>query len=232
MADAPPITERDNKGGAVETLLPTTKHRRGRRTARQERALADPGAALIPLEDLPGHPVVTGSAPLVVDIGFGSSDAVVRLAAAHPQTIVLAVDTHTPGIGDLLATIAEQQLPNIYVMDADIRLALAGIPAGRLTGARTFFPDPWPKKRHHRRRLIGPSFAQSLADRVRPGGFWHIATDWAEYADAIEETLAPSRAWQGGRIPRPDWRPQTRYERRGLAAGRSPIDLWFERVSE
>lgn len=216
----------------METLLPTTKHRRGRRTARQERALADPGAALVSLDDLAGHPIITDSTPLVVDIGFGSSDAVVRLADADPRTIVLAVDTHTPGIGDLLATIDEQQLHNIYVMDADIRLALANIPTGRLTGVRTFFPDPWPKKRHHRRRLISASFAQSLADKVRPGGFWHIATDWSEYADAIEEALAPSRAWEGGRIPRPDWRPQTRYEGRGLAAGRSPIDLWFERVAE
>lgn len=216
----------------METLLPTTKHRRGRRTARQERALADPGAALVSLDDLAGHPIITDSTPLVVDIGFGSSDAVVRLAGADPRTVVLAVDTHTPGIGDLLATIDEQQLHNIYVMDADIRLALANIPTGRLTGVRTFFPDPWPKKRHHRRRLISASFAQSLADKVRPGGFWHIATDWSEYADAIEEALAPSRAWEGGRIPRPDWRPQTRYEGRGLAAGRSPIDLWFERVAE
>lgn len=216
----------------MQTLLPTTKHRRGRRTARQERALANPGAALIALDDLAGHPVVTGSTPLVVDIGFGSSDAVVRLAHADPRTTVLAVDTHTPGIGDLLATIAEQHLDNIYVTDADIRLALASIPTGRLTGVRTFFPDPWPKKRHHRRRLISASFAQSLADKVRPGGFWHIATDWSEYADAIEEALAPSRAWQGGRIPRPDWRPQTRYERRGQAAGRSSIDLWFERSAE
>lgn len=216
----------------METLLPTTKHRRGRRTPRQERALADPGPALIALDYLAAHPLASGSQPLVLDIGFGSSEAVVRLATGDPGTIILAVDTHTPGIGDLLATISEQGLSNIYVLNADVRLTLEGIPSGRLAGVRTFFPDPWPKKRHHRRRLIDASFAASLAEKVHVGGSWHIATDWSEYADAIEQALAPSRTWRGGRIPRPDWRPQTRYERRGLAAGRIPIDLRFERVAE
>ena len=214
----------------MDTLLPTTKHRRGRRTPRQERALAAPGEALVTLTDLSTDSTVTGGDPLVLDVGFGSGEAVVALAEADPDATIIAVDMHTPGIGDLLASIKERDLRNIRVVEADVRHVLAVIPAGRLSGARTFFPDPWPKKRHHRRRLVTTAFARELAQRVAVGGFWHLATDWPDYAVAIEECAAASGVWNGGVIARPEWRPLTRYERRGLAAGREPIDLWFERV--
>ncbi len=214
----------------MDTLLPTTKHRRGRRTPRQERALAAPGEALVALADLSTDSTVTGRTPLVLDVGFGSGEAVVALAEADPGTTIIAVDMHTPGIGDLLASISERDLRNVRVVEADVRHVLAGIPAGRLSGARTFFPDPWPKKRHHRRRLVTTAFARELAQRVAVGAFWHLATDWPDYAVAIEESVAGSGVWNGGVIARPEWRPLTRYERRGLAAGREPIDLWFERV--
>lgn len=215
----------------MDTLLPTTKHRRGRRTARQERALAAPGEALVALDDLPASPLLAGVQALVLDIGFGSGDAVIALAEAEPSVAILAVDMHTPGIGDLLASLTERGLPNVRIIDADVRHVLELIPDGRLSGIRIFFPDPWPKKRHHRRRLITARFAEDLARPVAPGGFWHIATDWPDYADAIEEAIASCASWRGGRIARPASRPQTRYERRGLAAGRLPIDLWFERVA-
>jgi tRNA (guanine-N7-)-methyltransferase len=214
----------------MDTLVPTTKHRRGRRTPRQQRALAQPGGEYVALADLPSDSAVRGTDPLILDIGFGSGEAVVALAEADPGTTILAVDTHTPGIGDLLASISERGLSNIRVVEADVRVVLDTIPAGRLNGVRTYFPDPWPKKRHHRRRLITSSFAEALAACVAKGGFWHIATDWSEYADAIEDVVGSSTQWRGGPIPRPEWRPQTRYERRGVAAGRSPIDLWFERL--
>ena len=214
----------------MDTLLPTTKHRRGRRTARQERALADPGSALIPLSDVAASSVVQGTDPLILDIGFGAGEAVVALAGADPGTHILAVDMHTPGIGDLLATIRERSLGNIHVVEADVRHVLGCLPAHRLSGVRSYFPDPWPKKRHHRRRLITDTFAEALAACVVSGGFWHIATDWAEYADAIGEDVGACTLWRGGPIPRPEWRPQTRYERRGISAGRAPIDLWFERL--
>ena len=214
----------------MDTLLPTTKHRRGRRTPRQERALAAPGEALVALADLSTDSTVTGRTPLVLDVGFGSGEAVVALAEADPDATIIAVDMHTPGIGDLLASISERDLHNVRVVEADVRHVLAVIPAGRLSGARTFFPDPWPKKRHHRRRLVTTAFARELAQRVAVGGSWHLATDWPDYAVAIEECVAGSGVWNGGVIARPEWRPLTRYERRGLAAGREPIDLWFERV--
>jgi tRNA (guanine-N7-)-methyltransferase len=211
----------------VETLLPTTRHRRGRRTARQERALADPGVALLAIDDLATDAVVGGDMPLVLDIGFGSGQAVVALAEADPSTAILAVDMHSPGIGDLLASISERGLLHVRVVDCDIRLVLPHLPTHRLSGVRTYFPDPWPKKKHHRRRLITTNFAEALATSVAPGGYWHVATDWPDYADAIEEAVNDSASWSGGRIPRPESRPVTRYEQRGIAAGREPIDLWF-----
>jgi tRNA (guanine-N7-)-methyltransferase len=213
----------------VETLMPTTRRRRGRRTPRQARALANPGPALLTLETLPIDGLVQGSSPLILDIGFGSGEAVVTLAEADPSTAILAVDMHSPGIGDLLASTDERAMANVRVIDADVRHVIPLIPPGRLTGVRTYFPDPWPKKRHHRRRLITTAFADALADVVSPGGFWHLATDWPEYADAIEESVVASPPWSGGRIPRPASRPETRYERRGLADGREAIDLWFVR---
>ena len=166
----------------------------------------------------------------MLDIGFGSGEGVIAFAESDPSSTILAVDMHTPGIGDLLASISERALGNVRVVDADVRHVLGVVPEGRLSGVLTFFPDPWPKKRHHRRRLITASFAESLALRVRLGGFWHIATDWPDYAIAVEEAALASPLWHGGVIARPAWRPETRYERRGRAAGREPIDLWFERV--
>lgn len=215
----------------MDTLLPTTKHRRGRRTPRQERALATPGPSYVLLDDFAGDGLLQGSDPVVLDIGFGSGEAVVALAEADRFTTIIAVDLHTPGIGDLLASISERDIANVRVVEADVRHVLERLPEGRLSGVRTFFPDPWPKKRHHRRRLITAAFAEALATRVAPGGFWHLATDCPDYASAMEDAIMHVRLWAGGVIARPESRPRTRYERRGLAAGREPIDLWFERVT-
>ena len=208
-------------------LLPTTKHRRGRRTARQEAALAASSPYLVALGGIPAL-VASVDSP-VLDIGFGTGEAVVEYAVSDPGRCVIAVDMHTPGIGDLLASISERELRNVYVVDADVRLVLSCLPERSLGGVRTFFPDPWPKKRHHRRRLIQPRFASDVAARVQSGAFWHIATDWEDYATAIEEAVAESGVWSGGRIPRPESRPLTRYERRGIAAGRQPVDLLYVR---
>lgn len=215
----------------MDTLLPTTKHRRGRRTARQDRALADPGPALVALDQVAHEPLITGSQPLILDIGFGSAEAVTALAQAQPGIAILAVDMHTPGIGDLLASIQERSLTGIRIVEADVRHVLTMLPEGRLIGVRTFFPDPWPKKRHHRRRLVTTDFADHLAACVAIGGHWHLATDWEEYADAMLAAIEASPHWTGGKVPRPEWRPVTRYERRGQAAGRTPVDLWFERIA-
>lgn len=216
----------------MESLLPTTKHRRGRRTARQQAALDRCSPYLLggPLPDLTD--VLDDSTPLVLDVGFGTGEAVIAYAAADPATRILAVDMHTPGIGDLLASIDELGLSNVYVVEADVRPLLThAIPEGRLVGVRTFFPDPWPKKRHHRRRLIQVDFADQLAACCATGAVWHIATDWPDYAEHIASVVTSSISWQGGIIDRPADRPVTRFERRGIAAGRDPIDLRFVRAT-
>ena len=211
-------------------VVPTTKHRRGRITPRQARALASGSSSLVPLEELAallaGRP---GS--VVVDIGFGTGDVVEHYARYEPDRLVVAVDMHTPGIGDLLARISEGPLDNVVVVQADAREVLSqGITAGRLTGVRTFFPDPWPKARHHRRRLIRGDFPALVARAVQPGGFWHIATDWQDYADEMEAVISSSGLWTGGTVPRPADRPETRYESRGRREGRAPIDSWWTRT--
>ena len=215
----------------VESLLPTTKHRRGRRTARQQAALDRPSSYLVqgPIPDLSS---VLDGAPVVLDVGFGTGEAVIAYATADPSTRILAVDMHTPGIGDLLAGIEERGLTNVYVVEADVRPILTqAIPEGALIGVRTFFPDPWPKKRHHRRRVIQRDFADQLAACCATGAVWHIATDWPDYAEHIASAVNSSIYWQGGIIDRPADRPVTRFERRGIAAGRAPIDLRFVRVA-
>jgi len=213
----------------MEPLLPTTKHRRGRRTARQERALADPGPALLTVNALTDG--LSDGRPVVLDIGFGTGEAVVAQARADPDTVILGVDMHTPGIGDLLASIHELDLTNVWIIDDDVRNVLEHIPTGRLTGVRTYFPDPWPKKRHHRRRLVTADFARAVAHRTRLGGFWHLATDWVEYAEHINDTVGACSEWRGGIVGKPHDRPTTKYERRGIAAGRTATDLWFERIN-
>ena len=215
----------------MDALLPTTKHRRGRRTARQQAALDSSPPYLLASSEAGLAPVFDSDDPVILDVGFGTGEAVVAYAAADPTTRILAVDMHTPGIGDLLASIGELGLDNVFVIDGDVREALQSIPSGALTGARTFFPDPWPKKRHHRRRLIQREFADALADRVVQGGNWHIATDWPDYAEHVENEIGSSPHWHGGRIERPVDRPVTRYERRGIAAGRAAIDLLYSRMA-
>lgn len=215
----------------MERLPPTTKHRRGRRTPRQERALAAPGPALLTVETLTSSSLLH-DVPVVLDIGFGTGEAVIAMAQTDPDVVILAADTHTPGVGDLLASLQESDIPNVSVIEADARHVLEALPPGSLTGVRTFFPDPWPKKRHHRRRLITTGFAELVATRAHPGAFWHIATDWADYAEHIGSVMQQCDAWEGGVISKPPTRPTTRYERRGIAAGRQPIDLWFERTPQ
>ena len=216
---------------STAAMLPTTKHRRGRRTPRQEAALGRPTPYLLsPSLEAMGRFLSEGTPP-VLDVGFGTGEAVVAYAQSDLDTRILAVDMHTPGIGDLLATIDEQGLTNVFVLDADVRTVLADwLPTSSVMSVRTFFPDPWPKKRPHRRRLIQPAFSALLADRVVDGGVWHIATDWPDYADHIAAVVGGDPAWVGGRVTRPASRPVTKFERRGVSAGRPPIDFVFERV--
>lgn len=207
----------------------TFKPRRSRITPRQQRALdnahENPGI-LLTTSDLTSV-WATGS-PVVMDIGFGSAEPVVQLASAFPEQVVLAVDVHTPGIGDLVDRIATEKIDNVFVMEADAVELLPALP-GKLSGVRSFFPDPWPKARHHKRRLVQPAVLDAVSRALESGGFWHLATDWSEYAEWMIEVFSADARWSGGVIERPSWRPITHFESRALREGRAITDMWFTR---
>ena len=214
--------------------LPTTKRRRGRVTRRQASALMAGSDYLVGLDawaDLNARiEQLTGSARgYIVDVGFGSADPVLEMARHNPAQVVVAVDVHTPGIGDLIAGISEGDVSNVVVIESDVREVLTRLHVGSLAGVRTFYPDPWPKKKHESRRLVTEAFARELAAKVEPDGRWHMATDWLPYAEHMKAQIVASGCWQGGVVDRPEWRPVTRYERHAIAAGRDSIDLWFVR---
>jgi tRNA (guanine-N7-)-methyltransferase len=172
--------------------------------------------------------------PVILDIGFGNGDALVELATTHPDRNFLAVEVHRPGVGALLLKLEAGDLGNVRVVIADVNDVLAQLAPGSLDGVHLFFPDPWPKKRHHKRRLMQPTFARRLHDALKPGGYLHCATDWEDYAmqmrDVLEATPGFSNvAGPGCYIDRPASRPQTRFEQRGVAAGRIVRDLLFRR---
>lgn len=207
----------------------TYKPRRTRPTRRAEQALREHADALLPIGDAPiDLGALFGARPVVMDIGFGDGQATADLAAADPGTAILAVDVHTPGVGELLARIHDERLSNVRVIEGDALSVLERMIAPHsVAGVRTWFPDPWPKARHHKRRIVQPRVRDLVRSRLVDGGFWHLATDWAEYAEQMQECLSQDPRWTGGPIPRPDWRPTTRYERRALREGRGITDLMY-----
>ena len=167
-------------------------------------------------------------APLVVEVGFGMGEATAEMAAAQPDHDVLAVDVHTPGQGNLLRLVERRGLTNVRVADGDARVLLAEmLPTASVAAVRVFFPDPWPKTRHAKRRLVTPAFVALVADRLVDGGTLHLATDMAAYAREAREVLA---ATPGLVLAEPPWRATTRFERRGGRAGRPAHDLAARRT--
>ena len=174
------------------------------------------------------------AAPTVLEIGFGMGETTAEIAQANPQTNYLGVDVHAPGVGSLLRLIEARGLTNVRIIQHDaVEVVHAMIAPQTLAGIHVFFPDPWPKKRHHKRRLLQPAFAHALASRLEIGGYLHVATDWEEYADWALEILdrVPILANTAqGFAPRPDHRPLTKFERRGLRLGHAVRDIVFRRV--
>jgi tRNA (guanine-N7-)-methyltransferase len=158
----------------------------------------------------------------VLEIGFGMGEATAAMAAASPDVDVLAVDVHPAGIASLLRRLEKADLRNVRVANGDAVDVLNALPAGSLAEVRLFFPDPWPKKRHVKRRFLRPTIAALLADRLAPQGFLHLATDWPAYEEHAREVLA---SWDVQDVPRPASRPVTGYERRAHTASRSTVDL-------
>jgi tRNA (guanine-N7-)-methyltransferase len=171
------------------------------------------------------------SEPVVLEIGSGMGDTTAAIAQAHPDTDYLAIEVHTPGIGSLLKHLGERALTNVRVIQHDaVEVLREMIPAGSLAGIHIFFPDPWPKKRHHKRRILQPEFAALLASRLAPGGYVHFATDWVEYADHALAALAATPGLRNagdGFVERPATRPETKFERRGIRLGHTVRDLYF-----
>jgi len=172
-------------------------------------------------------------APLVLEIGFGMGDSLVELAAHNPQTNYVGVEVHQPGVGALLRQMALQSVNNIRVYCADVQAVLSNaIADDSLSAALIFFPDPWPKKRHHKRRLIQKGFIAQLLPKIKTGGLLHIATDWEPYAEHCVAALADfsvlsNQASTGQYMQRPDTRPITKFEKRGKRLGHRVFDLVY-----
>ncbi|WP_225848290.1 tRNA (guanosine(46)-N7)-methyltransferase TrmB [Streptomyces sp. HPF1205] len=227
----------DPAGSRTERRIRSFHARRGRITPAQSAAIR----RLWPRwgVELDGSPLDLGElfgpgVPVVVEIGFGMGDATAEMAAADPATGILAVDVHTPGQGNLLSLAERDGLTNIRVANGDaIILFRDMLPPSCLSGLRVFFPDPWPKPKHHKRRLIQPSFVEMVTPLLRPGATVHCATDWEPYAEQMLDVLsdAPGLANQyEGFAPRPAFRPMTKFERAGLAKGHVVRDVLFTRV--
>lgn len=229
----------DPAGSHFERRIRSFQPRRSRVTAGQADALQrlwsrwglDIDGHHVDLAELFGN-----DRPVVLEIGFGMGEATAQMAAADPGTNILAVDVHTPGQGNLLNLADHNGLTNVRVANGDAIILLREmLTADALDGLRVYFPDPWPKKRHHKRRLIQPEFLDLAATRLRPGAIVHCATDWEPYAEQMLEVLTAHPRFEntradGGFAPRPGFRPLTRFEGQGLDKGHVVNDLLFRRV--
>lgn len=171
------------------------------------------------------------AAPLVLDVGIGFGESTVEMALADPASDVIGADVHTPGIAAAMVRAHELWLPNVRLVHGDAMIFVDRLPTASLAGIRIFFPDPWPKARHRHRRITSEERIDRLTDLLAPDGTLHIATDVADYADMTERVCDGHRLLDGGVIERPAWRPSTRYERKGLAAGREVTDLVYRKIS-
>jgi tRNA (guanine-N7-)-methyltransferase len=189
-----------------------------------------PYAAAAPL-DL--NAVFGRTAPKILEIGCGMGETTANIAAAHPENDYLGIEVHTPGVGSLLKEIATRELSNLRVIQHDaVEVVRDMLTPNSLAGIHIYFPDPWPKKRHHKRRLIQAPFIALLASRLAPGAYLHCATDWEEYAQQMLEVLGAEPLLANtadGFAPRPAWRPQTKFETRGLRLGHGVWDVLFRR---
>lgn len=175
-------------------------------------------------------------ADVVVEIGFGNGESTWRMAQLEPEKNFIGVEVHEPGVGHLLMALDANDVDNVRIAREDaVPFLRHRIPDGSLAGVRIYFPDPWPKKRHHKRRIIQPEFVSQLARCLKPGGILHLATDWQPYADHMLEVLHASPEFRnisptGDYCEQPDWRPGTKYERRGERLGHVVRDMLFERL--
>lgn len=219
--------------------------RTGRMTSGQERAFNDNwarwglehSAGPIDFTEIFGRHASDNCAPRVLEIGFGMGQSLVAMAEAAPGTDFIGIEVHKPGVGRLLHSMVEQQVANIRVYCHDaVEVLRDCIPKASLDTIQIFFPDPWHKKRHHKRRLIQSAFVAQLLTRLKPGGTLHLATDWEDYAEQMMEVLSQARGLSnccgpGEYSPRPEHRPLTKFELRGERLGHGVWDLVFTKGS-
>ena len=210
--------------------------RQGHLSAAQKRAVDE----LMPRYGIPYAPAPLDlgnafgrSAPKILEIGFGMGTATAEIAQTHPGNDYLALEVHTPGVGNLLKLIDEQQISNIRIIQHDAVEVLRDMIAdGSLDGVHIFFPDPWHKARHNKRRLIQTPFVAQLVQKLKPGGYIHAATDWQDYAEQMLAVFSAEPQLQNTAAdyaPRPDYRPLTKFEQRGLRLGHGVWDLVFRK---
>ncbi|WP_293267545.1 tRNA (guanosine(46)-N7)-methyltransferase TrmB [Neptunomonas sp.] len=213
--------------------------RAGRTTEGQEKALEEVWPVM-------GLEIKNGSvnftevfgreAPVVLEIGFGMGDSLLEMASREPSKNFVGIEVHSPGVGRLLSNANEEGLTNIRVYAEDaVEVFKQCVPDNSLDTLQLFFPDPWHKKRHHKRRIVQPDFAQSIRKKLKVGGYFHMATDWENYAEHMMEVMSAAEGYKnkmgdGQYSPQPEWRPVTKFQRRGERLGHGIWDLMFEKT--
>jgi len=192
----------------------------------------EPGSELLDLDAIFGR-----SAPRVLEIGFGMGDALAEMSQAHPGNDYIGIEVHRPGVGRLFIRLEEQGNENVRVFCHDaLEILQRQVPDESLDAVLLFFPDPWHKKRHNKRRIVQLPFMELIRTKLKPGGRFHMATDWQDYAEWALEVLTAAPGFRNtsedgsGYVPRPEYRPETKFERRGLRLGHGIWDLIFERL--
>lgn len=209
-------------------LVRTFQPRRRKLSPTRERLMAEHAPQWV--LDTHGPPLEL-AAPTVLEIGIGRGEALLAMAAADPDVDVIGVDVHTPGIAAVIAGGVPARLTNIRLVHGDVLEFVDRLAPASLAGIRIFFPDPWPKASKRHKRIVVPDNVARFVELLVPGGYLHLATDIADYAEQMEQVCGAHPDLTGGRIERPVWRPETRYERKGLDAGRQVTDLWYVRAT-
>ena len=229
-----PISEEDLKQRRIRSFV----LRQGRLTKGQEKALAEfwPKFGIAYEAKQIDLPSAFGRADSlkILEIGFGMGETTAKIAQGMPESDFLGVEVHTPGVGGLLKLVGEMALSNVRVIQHDVVDVLNHmLPDASLDGVHIFFPDPWHKKRHHKRRLIQAEFVSLLCKKIKPGGYLHVATDWQEYAEWVLEVLQAEPLLKNTAqdyAEKPSYRPLTKFESRGIKLGHGVWDLVFTRV--
>ncbi|MDH5436646.1 MAG: tRNA (guanosine(46)-N7)-methyltransferase TrmB [Gammaproteobacteria bacterium] len=224
----------------IKRTIRSFVRREGRITPSQKNALD----TLLPLFGIDlDHDVIDfekafgRQAPCIFEIGFGMGDSLVSMALAHPENNYLGIDVHRPGLGNLLKKIEANEITNVRVMSGDaVEVLKKHIANDTLDAIYLFFPDPWPKKKHHKRRIVKPEFVQLIRSKLKTGGLFHMATDWENYAEHMVEVMLPAEGFvnkgnQAGFVERPDYRPLTKFENRGIKLGHGVWDIMFEKIA-